>query len=141
MKKLLNASMAYFILAIAAGVFYREFTKFHHYTGETMLRYVHSHVFALGMILFLALALFCNSTHNLCHNPTFRKFFALYNISLPFMACTMFVRGILQVLNTDMTRTTDAMLSGIAGISHIFMTIALFMLFVSLKKNCIDPSV
>ena len=45
MKKILNTSMIYFILAAAAGVFYREFTKFNGYTGETALSYVHTHLF------------------------------------------------------------------------------------------------
>ena len=37
MKKLLNTSMAYMIAALAGGVFYREFTKFNGYAGETAL--------------------------------------------------------------------------------------------------------
>ena len=50
-RKLLNTSMVYFGLAIAAGVFYREFTKMSGYSGETMLRFVHAHLFVLGMAL------------------------------------------------------------------------------------------
>ena len=37
MKKLIHTAMIYSIAAIAAGVFYREFTKFDGYTGETEL--------------------------------------------------------------------------------------------------------
>ena len=48
MKKLIHTAMTYSIAAIAAGVFYREFTKFNGYTGETVLRYIHVHLFALG---------------------------------------------------------------------------------------------
>ena len=97
MKKLLNTSMIYFALAIAAGVFYREFTKMSGYAGETMLRFVHAHLFALGMLLFLVLALFCRQEGSLAEDKTFRQFFLLYNISLPFMACMMLARGALQV--------------------------------------------
>ena len=50
MKKMINTSMAYFILAILAGVFYREFTKYNGYTGETMLGYMHTHLFVLGNV-------------------------------------------------------------------------------------------
>ena len=49
MKKLLNTSMAYMIAALAGGVFYREFTKFNGYAGETALGKVHTHLFVLGM--------------------------------------------------------------------------------------------
>lgn len=126
--------MIYFILAIAAGVFYREFTKFHGYTDKTVLSYAHTHLFVFGMILFLIIALFCNQNHDLLQNKTFKRFYILYNIALPFMVCTLFARGILQVLNIALTRRTDAMISGIAGISHILITISLFMLFTALKK-------
>ena len=42
-KRLWNAAGIYFILAIAAGVFYREFTKFNGYEGNTALSAVHTH--------------------------------------------------------------------------------------------------
>ena len=81
MKKILNTSMIYFILAAAAGVFYREFTKFNGYTGETALSYVHTHLFVLGMFAFLVIALFGCQKPELFKQSTFKKFFILYNIS------------------------------------------------------------
>ncbi len=60
MKKLINTSFLYLILALAAGVFYREFTKFNSFTGKTTLAVVHTHLFVLGVLLFLILALFVN---------------------------------------------------------------------------------
>ncbi|MCI8891409.1 MAG: DUF2871 domain-containing protein [Eubacterium sp.] len=140
MRKLLNTSMIYFVSAIIAGVFYREFTKLKGFTGETMLRFVHTHLFVLGMILFLVIALYCKAEHGLLQDQTFRRFFVLYNIALPFMACTMLARGILQVLNPALTRTVDAMISGFAGISHILLTIAVWMLFCAIRKNIADES-
>ena len=74
-RKLLNTSMIYFGLAIAAGVFYREFTKMSGYSGETMLRFVHAHLFVLGMALFLVIALFCNQERSLMEDKTFKQFF------------------------------------------------------------------
>ena len=47
---------------MAGGVFYREFTKFNGYTGVTALGKVHTHLFLLGMLVFLVVALF--ATHN-----------------------------------------------------------------------------
>ena len=40
MKKLINTSFVYFILAMIAGVFYREFTKFYNFTEKTTLSVV-----------------------------------------------------------------------------------------------------
>ena len=134
MKKILNTSMIYFILAAAAGVFYREFTKFNGYTGETALSYVHTHLFVLGMFAFLIIALFGCQKPELFEQSTFKKFFILYNISLPFMAVTLLVRGVVQVQGTELTKAADAMISGFAGISHILIGIAVLVLFRSLKK-------
>ena len=40
MKRLLNTAIGYFIAASAAGVFYREFTKWNGFTGKTTLGFV-----------------------------------------------------------------------------------------------------
>ena len=134
MKKILNTSMIYFILAAAAGVFYREFTKFNGYTGETALSYVHTHLFVLGMFAFLVIALFGCQKPELFKQSTIKKFFILYNISLPFMAVMLLVRGVVQVQGAELTKAADAMISGFAGISHILIGIAVLVLFRSLKK-------
>lgn len=134
MKKILNTSMIYFILAAAAGVFYREFTKFNGYTGETALSYVHTHLFVLGMFAFLVIALFGCQKPELFKQSTFKKFFILYNISLPFMTVMLLVRGVVQVQGAELTKAADAMISGFAGISHILIGIAVLVLFRSLKK-------
>ena len=134
MKKILNTSMIYFILAAAAGVFYREFTKFNGYTGETALSYVHTHLFVLGMFAFLVIALFGCQKPELFKQSTFKKFFILYNFSLPFMAVMLLVRGVVQVQGAELTKAADAMISGFAGISHILIGIAVLVLFRSLKK-------
>lgn len=135
MKKMINTSMAYFIFAILAGVFYREFTKFNGYAGETMLAYMHTHLFVLGMFLFLILALFCKREKALSESKGFRRFYVLYNIALPFVVGMMLVRGIVQVKGIVLTRAADAAISGIAGIAHILITAALILLFAALKKS------
>lgn len=58
MKKCLKISLVYAIAALAGGVFYREFTKFNDYMGATSLGKVHTHLFMLGMAVFLIAALF-----------------------------------------------------------------------------------
>ena len=58
MKKYLNTALIYAIAAMAGGVFYREFTKYNDFTGVTALGKVHPHLFLLGMLVFLIVALF-----------------------------------------------------------------------------------
>ena len=49
--------MIYMIAALVAGVFYRELTKFNQFTGKTTLSVTHTHLFILGVFVFLLLAL------------------------------------------------------------------------------------
>ena len=137
MKRLLNTAIGYFIAASAAGVFYREFTKWNGFTGKTTLGFVHTHLFVLGMFLFLILALTCKEEHELLESKTFKRFYSVHNIALPFMAGMMVVRGILQVLNVNLTHAADAAISGIAGVSHILITFSLLLFFIMLKKYLI----
>lgn len=74
MKKLINTSMIYFILALAAGVFYREFTKFNGFSGSTALGRVHTHLFVLGMLIFLIAALFAKKRRSLSPKVKASKF-------------------------------------------------------------------
>ena len=57
MKRYINYSIVYTVLALVGGVFYREFTKMNNYTGWTTLSVVHTHYFILGMMFFLILGL------------------------------------------------------------------------------------
>ena len=77
MKKLWNLSFTYFILGIASGVFYREYTKHMGFEGRTALAYTHLHLLVLGMMLFLILMLFCRQT-GLADSRKFKVFLVLY---------------------------------------------------------------
>jgi hypothetical protein len=134
MKKYLNLSLIYAVFAMAAGVFYREFTKWNGFTGVTALGKVHAHLFLLGMMVFLLVALF-SERHALKEQKSFRIFLWLYNIGVPLTAVMLAVRGILQVLGTPLSAGTDAAVSGIAGIGHILTGAGLILLLVSLKKT------
>ena len=60
-KKYLNLALIYAIFAMIGGVFYREFTKFYHFTKVTTLGKVHTHLFILGTFVYLFIAIFSNS--------------------------------------------------------------------------------
>ena len=136
-KSLINIAIIYFILAMAGGVFYREFTKFYAYSMPTVLSVIHTHLLILGTLLFIILAVIAKVT-NIQNNRLFKKFVIIYNFSLPFMILTMLIRGILQITNTAINSLIDKMLSGFAGLSHITMMIALLILLISLKKEFTD---
>lgn len=139
MKKLINISFIYFILAMICGVFYREFTKFFNFTDKTTLSFTHSHLLTLGTILFLILALFSINTDLLSHKK-FKVFLRLYNISLPFMVIMMIIRGIIQVLNVNISSGINAAISGMAGIAHILMLVSFIILFIILKILNVDKN-
>ena len=134
MKKYLNYSLGYAIAAMVGGVFYREFTKWNGFIGVTALGKVHAHLFMLGMLVFLVVALF--AAHNdLAKQKTFRVFMYLYNIGLPLTAVMLVVRGIPQVLHITLPAGADAAISGVAGIGHILIGTGLILLLISLKKT------
>ena len=133
MKKYLNISLVYAIAAMAGGVFYREFTKFNSYTGVTALGKVHTHLFLLGMLVFLVIALYA-SHHDLRKIKLFRAFMWVYNIGVPLTAVMMLVRGVPQVLGITLSASFNASVSGIAGIGHILTGVGIVLLILSLGK-------
>ena len=134
MKKYLNTSLVYAILALAAGVFFREFTKANSFTGSTMLRVLHPHLFLLGTVIFLIAALFSRN-HDYPRRKSFKAFFVVYNIGLSLTAVMMLVRGILQVLGTALPSWADSTISGVAGIGHITTAVGIIIFLLALRKT------
>ncbi len=138
MKKYLNISLIYAIAAMIGGVFYREFTKFNNFTEVTALGKVHTHLFLLGMVVFLLVALF-EAHYDLESIKAFRIFMCIYNIGVPLTAVMMAVRGVTQVFGTVLSTGASASISGIAGIGHILTGTGIVLLLLSLKK--LEPEV
>ena len=137
MKKYLNIALAYAIAAMVGGVFYREFTKYSGFTGVTALGKVHAHLFLLGMMVFLIVALFAERS-DLTKIRSFRVFLWTYNIGVPLTAIMLLVRGVTQVLGLSLSKGASASISGIAGIGHILTGVGIILLLVSLKKSAKD---
>lgn len=57
MKRYMNSAIIYVLLAMLGGVFYREFTKYHDFTGKIYLSVVYTHYFLLGMVFLILLLL------------------------------------------------------------------------------------
>ena len=133
MKKLINRAFLYAMLGLAAGVFYREFTKWNGFNGRTALAFMHPHLLGMGALLCLILALFVRQMP-LLEEKRFGLFLRLHDIALPAMTLMLGARGVLQVLGTSLSKGLDAAVSGVAGLSHILMALALVFLFVALRK-------
>ena len=43
LKRYFNSAIVYASLALAGGVFFREFTKYLHFEGKTNLAFLHTH--------------------------------------------------------------------------------------------------
>ena len=134
MRKCLDFSLTYAIAAMVCGVFYREFTKYQDFTGVTALGKVHAHLFLLGMVMFLIVALFAMHW-NLDGQKNFRWFLRTYNIGVPLTAAMLLVRGVTQVLGLPLTTGASAAMSGIAGIGHILTGVGLILLLLALRDR------
>lgn len=133
LKRYMNASMLYAILAMAGGVFYREFTKFNSFTAKTSLGVVHTHYFLLGMVVFLLLLLL-EKNFSFTGAKT-RRLLLIYHIGLNLTAVMLVVRGVTQVLGVALSSSMSAAISGIAGIGHILLGISLVLLLLQVKRS------
>lgn len=132
-KRCANLSLTYGVIAMAFGVFYREFTKFSGFTGRTNLSFLHTHYFMLGMffclLLMLAEKAFSFST------PKTRRVLAAYQAGLNITGLGFLLRGLTQVWGTDLSRALDASISGVAGIGHILTGVSLVLLLLQIRKR------
>ena len=132
MKKLVNAAFIYMLVGVASGVFYREFTKLNDFPeGQyTQLGVVHTHLLTLGFIVLL-IVLLLEKVFTISASPKlFSWFFWLYNIGLVITAAMLVWHGSLTVLGEE----SSAMISGIAGLGHIFLAAGMIVLFVALRR-------
>ncbi|MBX3067691.1 MAG: DUF2871 domain-containing protein [Microbacteriaceae bacterium] len=133
MKKLFYASFAYLVLGLAGGLFFREFTKAFDFstTQFTQLAVVHTHLLVLGFTVML-IVLVLEKLFSLSNSRLFGWFFWVYNAGLVLSAGVMTWHGILQVTGGAISA---GMVSGIAGLGHILLTIALVMLMFALGSR------
>ena len=133
MKHYIKMALLYAVLAMAGGVFYREFTKFNDFTAQTTLRAVHPHYFLLGMVFFLLLLLL-EKNFSFTSTKTGRVLVA-YHIGLNLTAMMFVVRGVSQVLAPTLSSGINATISGIAGIGHTLLGASLILLLVQIKHS------
>ena len=133
MKRYMNSALLYAILAMAGGVFYREFTKFSGFTAKTTLSVVHTHYFLLGMVFFLLLVVL-EKNLSFTGEKTGRVLM-IYHIGLNLTAVMLVVRGVTQVVGTNLSKGADAAISGMAGIGHILLGVSLVLLLLQIRRS------
>ncbi|MDE6726910.1 MAG: DUF2871 domain-containing protein [Oscillospiraceae bacterium] len=139
MKKCLNYALCYAILGMCGGVFYREFTRFNNFTGETALGKIHTHFFVLGMFMYLIIALFMRGG-DFSDTKLFKAFRGIYNTGVPMTGIMLGFRGVFDVLPDKLSKGSDKAISGIAGIGHILTAAGLILLLIALKKHASEKS-
>lgn len=132
MKRYINTAVFYAILAMAGGVFYREFTKFNGFSGQTALSVVHAHYFLLGMVFFLVLLLLEKSFA--FSGAKTGRVLILYHTGLNLTCVMLVVRGVAQVLELPLSSGMNAAISGMAGIGHILLGVSLVLVLLQLRR-------
>ncbi len=132
-KRYANMALAYAVAAMIFGVFYREFTKFSGFSGQTTLSVIHTHYFLLGMFFSLLLMLIEKALSFSDQNT--EKILIVYQIGLNITALGFLMRGLTQVWETELSKGLNASISGIAGIGHILTGICLILLLLKIRKR------
>ncbi|WP_084301003.1 DUF2871 family protein [Acholeplasma equifetale] len=115
--------------------FYREFTKLNDFTGQTVLGGLHTHVLVLGTLFFLLVLLFEKHFKLIIQTKTYKMFLIVYNIGLISLVIMMGVRGVFEVLSTNLPNAGDITISWLAGINHMIMAAGIVKFFMILIKQ------
>ena len=135
-KRYFNAAIVYASLALACGVFYREFTKYTAFTGKTNLAFLHTHYFMLGMFFFLALALL-ERAFAFSAQKGITGWVTVYHIGLNITTACLYFRGLAQATETVLTPALNGSLSGMSGIGHILLGSSILALLILIRRAAI----
>lgn len=117
------------MLGLIAGVFYRELTRMSDFTGETVLKGVHTHILVLGFVFFLVVLLL-EKNLGISNLKSAKAWLITYQVALVTVVATMVARGVAQVKGFEI-----AGLSHMAGASHALLGIALIWFMILLGKG------
>ena len=116
------------MLGLIAGVFYRELTRMSDFTGETVLKGVHTHILVLGFVFFLVVLLL-EKNLGISNLKSAKAWLITYQVALVTVVATMVARGVAQVKGFEIVG-----LSHMAGASHALLGIALIWFMILLGK-------
>ena len=132
-RKYLSTAFIYAVIAMVWCVFYREFTKFAGFSGKTALSVIHVHYFALGMIFFLLL----EKNFAFSAGKGVKPGLVFYHIGLNTAWLGFFLRGLVQVSETVLSRGMDAAISGISGLGHICLAAGMLLLLWKVRSGAL----
>lgn len=135
-KRYFNAAIVYASLALACGVFYREFTKYTAFNGKTNLAFLHTHYFMLGMFFFIALALL-ERAFAFSAQKGIKGWVTVYHIGLNITTACLFLRGLAQATETVLSPALNGSLSGMSGIGHILLGSSILALLILIRRAAI----
>ncbi len=133
-KRYANLALVYALLALAFGVFYREFTKYNQFQGHTALSVIHPHYFVLGMVFFLVLMIL-EKTFGVSARKRTGPLLVFYQIGLNVSVLCFLLRGLTDVWNTALSPGMDAAISGLAGLGHMALGVSLVLLLLQIRKR------
>lgn len=133
MKKSFYAAITYAILALGSGLFARTYIdQIMHYEGDTQIKILHTHLFAMGMLFFLVV-MALDKLFNLEKSKWFNLFFWHYNAGFGLTILLMLIIGVRQVQGLG----ESEILAGLAGLGHVIVTAAFVMFFTALYQRAI----
>ena len=136
MKRYATLALIYALLALGFGVFFREFTKYSQFEGQTTLSLIHSHYFVLGMVFFLILLL-VEKSFGFSSLKHVGLYVALYQVGLNITVLGLLVRGLTNVWGTALSSGMDASISGVSGLGHTILGVSLILLLLKIRKRTV----
>lgn len=131
----LELSTAILILGLVGGVFSREFTKIYDFTGITYLGQVHGHTLVLGFLSLLVLYVIISLKKNDEFTDKLRKPVYFFVSGLLLTVVMMLIHGMIEVLGGYYGTAPEALISGVAGLGHILLSIGLVWTMILLIKE------
>lgn len=131
MKRLMYSSALYTLLGLLSGLFYREMTKAENFSEFSQLNVTHTHLLVLGTIMFLVFMIIEAQFKLTKQKKLFNSFFYVYHLGLLVTVAMQFVNGV----STIKQLSVSPAIAGIAGLGHIFLTVAFILFFILLGKR------
>lgn len=128
-RLLCRSAIGYLGLGLASGLYYRELTRTMRFEGVTQLAVVHTHLLALGFLVSLVMLGLVKAFA--LDGPLLRRGLLAYHAGMALTAGMMLVKGTFEVLGSW---TDRSMYTGIAGLGHILLTVALSLILVALRR-------
>lgn len=132
--KLWKSAFAYTIAGLFFGLYFRELTKYFNFDGDTVLTSLHTHALVLGMMMSLILILF-EGVYQINKEKGFSKAWLIYQIGVWWLLIMNLIRGSIEVTGYEISYGLDMSIAGIAGLSHITLSVGIIWLLLVIKKS------